>query len=349
MQRFAAIVSIVMPSYQRAAAADQGRDRRDRRRRGRRALDGARLDRRPRARRVGGGPHPRRRPRPARQSRVAHRGRRARPHGAGRPLLRLRRALRVRREDTRGARLRGRLLARRRLHRLEAQRLRDHDAADALAGEAHPLLAPPADPGDRRGGPAQAARLAHPADRRRRPRLARRRSTSPRPASARSGSSTPTSSTSRTCSARSRTRSTRSARRRSTRAKRTIEALNPDVEVVDLPRAAHLREHRSDPRRRLGPDRRRRRQLPDALPRERRVGLARHPGRARLDLPLRGPGHRLQAARRPVLPLPLPAAAAARARAVVRRGRRAGRAAGHHRLAADERGDQARGSGSATR
>ena len=50
--------------------------------------------------------------------------------------------------------------------------------------------------------------------------------------------------------------------------------------------------------RRLGRDRRRRRQLPDALPRERRVGLARHPGRPRLDLPLRGPGHRVQAARR---------------------------------------------------
>ena len=44
---------------------------------------------------------------------------------------------------------------------------------------------------------------------------------------------------------------TRSARRRSTRAKRAIEALNPDVEVDDLPRAPHLREHRPDPRRRL--------------------------------------------------------------------------------------------------
>ena len=62
-----------------------------------------------------------------------------------------------------------------------------------------------------------------------------------------------------------------------------------------VPGAAHLRERRPDPRRGLGRDRRRRRQLPDALPPERRVGLARHPGRARLDLPLRGPGHRLQA------------------------------------------------------
>ena len=78
-------------------------------------------------------------------------------------------------------------------------------------------------------------------------------------------------------------------------ARRRIEALNPDVEVVAVPRAPDLGEHRAHPRARLGRDRRRRRQLPDALPRERRVGLARDPGRARLDLPLRGPGHRLQA------------------------------------------------------
>ena len=50
--------------------------------------------------------------------------------------------------------------------------------------------------------------------------------------------------------------------------------------------------------RRLGRDRRRRRQLPDALSRERRVGVARHPGRPRLDLPLRRPGHRVQATSR---------------------------------------------------
>ena len=82
-----------------------------------------------------------------------------------------------------------------------------------------------------------------------------------------------------------------------------------------------LRERRPDPRRGLGRDRRRRRQLPDALPRQRRVGLARHPRRARLDLPLRGPGHGLQAARGPVLPLPLPHAA--RRRSSRRRAQRA--------------------------
>ena len=110
-------------------------------------------------------------------------------------------------------------------------------------------------------------------------------------------------------------------------AKRTIEALNPDVDREDLPGAPHLRERRPDPRRGLGRDRRRRRQLPNPLPAQRRLGLARDPGRARLDLPLRGPGDRLQAARGPVLPLPVPAAAAARARPELRRGRRARRAA----------------------
>ena len=46
-------------------------------------------------------------------------------------------------------------------------------------------------------------------------------------------------------------------------------------------------------------------------------------------------------ARGPVLPLPLPGAAAAGAGAQLRGGRRARRAAGHHRLASGQRGDQA--------
>ena len=75
---------------------------------------------------------------------------------------------------------------------------------------------------------------------------------------------------------------------------------------LHVSRAPDLGEHRPDPRRRLGHDRRRRRQLPDPLPRQRRVGLARDPRRARIDLSLRGPGDGLQAARRSVLPLPLP-------------------------------------------
>src|SRR2546430_3518177 len=50
-------------------------------------------------------------------------------------------------------------LADRRLHRLEAERRRDRAAKNALPGEAHALFAAPADPRDRRGGSAEAARL----------------------------------------------------------------------------------------------------------------------------------------------------------------------------------------------
>ena len=50
-------------------------------------------------------------------------------------------------------------------------------------------------------------------------------------------------------------------------AKRTLEALNPDVSVKVYARAAYVRERRPHPRRGLGRDRGRRRQLPDALPR----------------------------------------------------------------------------------
>src|SRR5437588_510279 len=118
--------------------------------------------------------------------------------------------------------------------------------------------------------------------------------------------------------------------------------LDPRRRRPHLPRAADLRERRPDPGAGLGRDRRRRRQLPDALPRERRVGVARDSRRPRLDLPLRRTGDRVQAGLRSLLPLPLPAAAAARAGAVVRRGRRPRRPAGRDRLAAGERGAQAR-------
>ena len=63
-------------------------------------------------------------------------------------------------------------LARRRLHGLAAQRPPDRPAALARARARDPLQPPPADPGGRRGGAAAAARLAHPADRRGRARLA---------------------------------------------------------------------------------------------------------------------------------------------------------------------------------
>ena len=67
-------------------------------------------------------------------------------------------------------------------------------------------------------------------------------------------------------------------------AKRAIAALNPDVNVVTYRERLDVREHRPHPRRRLGFDRRRRRQLPDALPRQRCDRVARHSERPRLHL-----------------------------------------------------------------
>ena len=122
-------------------------------------------------------------------------------------------------------------------------------------------------------------------------------------------------------------------------AKKTLTAMNPDVIVVDLRRPPR-RGQRAVDHRGLRPHRRRHRQLPDALPRERRVGRSRHPRRARLDLPVRGPGHGLRPDARSVLPLPAARAAAGRARTELRRGRRARRPPGDHRLDPGARGDQ---------
>ena len=55
---------------------------------------------------------------------------------------------------------------------------------------------------------------------------------------------------------------------------------------------------RARPHRRLRRDHRRRRQLPEPLPAQRRVAQEAHPGRARLDLPLRGPGDGVQPVQR---------------------------------------------------
>jgi len=126
-------------------------------------------------------------------------------------------------------------------------------------------------------------------------------------------------------------------------AKSAIERLNPDVEVVTY--RERLTSENIDRILDDGWDliRRRRRQLSDALPRERCVRLAWDSRRPRLDLPLRGPGDGLPAARWALLPLPLPGTAAARACAVLRRRWRARRPSRDRRLAPDERGDQARG------
>ena len=160
----------------RPAGPGEGRDRRggrDPRPRASRRSRRSALRRRPRGRRVGRRPHSRRDARLPRPLRVADRAGGARPRPADRRLLRRRLALGVRGEDAPGARLRERRLARRRLHRLEAQRLPDAAAPLARRGEALAVQPPHPHPGGRRRGPAQAARVADPADRRRRPRLAR--------------------------------------------------------------------------------------------------------------------------------------------------------------------------------
>ena len=111
----------------------------------------------------------------------------------------------------------------------------------------------------------------------------------------------------------------------------TIEALNPDVNVVehnvrlDACNILELLE-------RLRRDRRRRRQLPHPLPAQRRLGAAAQAGRLGLDPQLRRADLDLRPLRGPLLPLPLPDPAAGRAGAELlgqRRARRDGRDDGH--------------------
>ena len=93
--------------------------------------------------------------------------------------------------------------------------------------------------------------------------------------------------------------------------------------------------------RRLRPDRRRHRQLRHQVPGQRRVRAARQAVRVGIDLPLRRAGQRVLGRIRPVLPLPVPRAAAAGDGALLRRGRRAGRALRLYRVDPGERGHQA--------
>ena len=119
-----------------------------------------------------------------------------------------------------------------------------------------------------------------------------------------------------------------------------IEALNPDVKVVEHNGrldASNILEIIG----RLRHRRRRRRQLPHPLPAERRLGAAAQAGRLRLDPRLRRADLDLRPLRGPLLPLPLPDPAAGRAGAELLRqrgARRDGRDDGH---AAGQRGDQA--------
>ena len=149
------------------------------------------------------------------------------------PLLRRRRPLAVRRPDPRRDGLHGRRLDVRRLPGLEGRRASTFETPVVLIGRAEAALQPPpADPRGRRrparrGCSARRRSSSAPAASARRP-----RSTSPRRASGRSASSTSTSSTSATSSARSSTRPTGSGSARSNRAKRSINALNPEIKVV---------------------------------------------------------------------------------------------------------------------
>ena len=118
-----------------------------------------------------------------------------------------------------------------------------------------------------------------------------------------------------------------------------INALNPDVKVIEHEEMLVATQRRAD-HRRLRRHPRRDRHLRDPLHPQRRGGRGRHPGHPRQRLPVRGPAHDLHPVRGAVLPLPVPDPAAARARARLLRGRRPGRRARHLRPAPDQRGAQ---------
>ena len=86
-------------------------------------------------------------------------------------------------------------------------------------------------------------------------------------------------------------------------AKKTLTALNPDVNVVTYDVRLGRRQHPGH-HRRLRRHRRRDRQLPDPVPGQRRVAAQADPGDPRVHLPLRGPGHGVRPLQGPVLPLP---------------------------------------------
>ena len=159
--------------------------------------------------------------------RAADRERGPGPRRAGRPVLRRRRPLAVRRPDARAARLHERGLDVRRVPGVEVAGP-PWDKPVTLSQEqkqrySRHLLIPEV------GAEGQAKLLGEQGavHRRRRSRLARPRSISRPPASARSGSSTSTSSTCRTSSARSSTRTSGSASGRSSRRARRSPPSTP--------------------------------------------------------------------------------------------------------------------------
>ena len=287
---------------------------------------GARAHRRSRARRVGGRQDPGRRARPARLPRVADRAGRAGPRRADRRLLRRRQPLGIRCQDARRARLHERLLARGRLHRVEARRARLESPRSLGRRQRarysrHLLIPEVGEEGQLKlldsrvlllgaGGLGSPAALYLAA----------------------AGVGTigivdPDVVDDSNLQRQVIHSTERIGEPKVLSAKKTLEALNPDVTVVPYEERLDSDSIERILGRPLGPDRRRRRQLPHALSRQRCLRLARDPGRAWLDLPLPRPGDRVQAWRWPVLPLPLPAAPAARARAELRGGRRARRPA----------------------
>ena len=103
-------------------------------------------------------------------------------------------------------------------------------------------------------------------------------------------------------------------------AEAAVHRVNPHVRVVRHDRAARLLERARDPRR-LRRRRRRHRQLPDPLPRQRRLRPARQAPRVGLDPPLRRPGVGVVGGARALLPVRLPRATPSRQRSQLRGGR----------------------------
>ena len=212
---------------------------------------------------------------------------------AHRPLLRAREPIAQAREGDARARLRGCRLACRRDRGLGRGGPSGRSSRRARRRAARSLQPTRPDPGDRRRRPGAAARRERARRRRGRPRLTgcalprRGRHRPPRDRGRRPRGRVEPPASGASLDGRARGAEGRVGRAEGSRAE-------PGRGSRRLPGAAQRGQRRPDPRRGLGGDRRRRRQLPDALPAERRLGLARHPRRPRLDLPLRGPGDRLR-------------------------------------------------------
>ena len=196
----------------------------------------------------------------------------------------------------------------RRDHAVEGPRLRGSGPAHAHPRAARSLLAPHADPRDRRRGPAEAARREGAAARRGRARLA----------------DGPVSGGGRRRHARDRRRRRRRplqpaapgdphdrprGRAEGRLRRGDDQGAEPRRERRQVPDADRRVEHRGD-HRGLRRDRRRGRQLPHPLPAQRRDRAPEDPRGVRLDPRLRRSAVGVQTVRRPLLPLPVPRAAA---------------------------------------